>query len=196
MPGALGRLDLLPPEEFDVIDDSLSTAVSAAMTDLAKKGVIAAGRTPSTRGEMPTDFTSLDDDKLGNLLNELSQWCGYLDTELMKAGALKKQAETHLEKVQARVRLALKVDEEGKRLTDKDKDDRTSVDPRVVEATRREIYHYTLYVVLKGIRDEAQKNWDTVSRRITQRTTEQGRQRRDVNVAGVPLQGRTFRRPT
>jgi hypothetical protein len=192
MPGALGRLDLLPPEDFDNIEESMRSAVQDAMEELKRKGIVSAGPPGAYKGEMPNDLTSLDDEKIGDLLNQLSRWCGFLDVELAKAASLKKQSEVRLRKVMARVRLVLKVDEDNKKLTGPDKDDRVESDPRVVEASRDEVYHYTLYTVLKGVRDEAQKNWETVSRRITQRTAEMGRMRREVNVGGVPIQGRTF----
>ena len=192
MPGVLGRLDLLPPEDFENIDEGMRTAYVDAMKELERKGIVSAGPPGDYKGEMPDDLASLDDEALGDLLNQLSRRCGFLDVELMKAAGLKKQSEVRLTKTMARVRLMLKVDEEGKKLTGPDKDDRVEVDPRVVEASRAEVYHYTFYSVLKGIRDEAQKNWETVSRRITQRGQEVNRMRRDVNVGGVPIQGRTF----
>jgi hypothetical protein len=196
MPGTLGRLDLLPPEDLDNIETSLSSAVSDAMAEIQRKGISGAAPPRGFKGDLPDDLSSLDDEKVGNLLNNLSRWCGYLDVELSKAAALKKESEVHLAKIMARCRLTLKVDEEGKKLTGPDKDDRVEADPRVVEASRREVYHFTLYSVLKGIRDEAQKNWETVSRRITQRGQEVNRMRREVSVAGTPTMGRTFvRRP-
>lgn len=194
--GTLGRLDLLPPEDLDNIQESLSSAVQDAMSEIQRKGIQPAGPPKGYQGEMPDNLSSLDDERVGNLLNNLSRWCGYLDTELTKAASLKKQSEVHLSKVMARVRLTIKVDEDNKKLTGPDKDDRVECDPRVVEASRREVYHFTLYTVMKGVRDEAQKNWETVSRRITQRGQEVGRMRREISVAGTPVQSRTFvRRP-
>lgn len=189
MPGSLGRLDLLPPEDLDIIHDGLTTAYQDAAKALLGRGIDTAGPPQGFHGEMPANLTSLDDGRVGDLLNQLSAWCGYLDVELSKASATKHQAEAHLTTTRARIRLSLKADEEGKKLTGPDKDDRVECDPRVVEATRQELYYYTYYIILRGVRDEAQKNWETVSRRITQRGQEVGRMRRDVGVAGIPVSG-------
>lgn len=199
MPGVLPRLDLLPPEDPDVHQQQLATAYQDATTYLETRGIIAGGTIKSPyRGEMPAEITSLDDEQLGDLLNNLSVWCGYLDVELAKADASYREALKALEGLRANIRLRLKVDEEGKRLTGPDKDDRVESEPRVASATRREVYCYAIFRILRGVRDQAQKNWETVSRRITQRGQEISRMRREVNVAGVPVQGRTFvrRRPT
>jgi hypothetical protein len=192
MSGILGRLDVLPPESFENIDDSMSRAVQDGLDAVGKKGIVHAGRPQGVTGELPADLSSLDDTKLGDLLNTLSRWCGYLDTEFTVAGANKKQAEIHLAKTMARVRLGLKVDSDGKKLTDQDKNDRVECDPRVVEASYKELFHYTIWSVIKGERDKAQKDWDTVSRFITLRGQDVNRTRREVNVAGTPLHGRHF----
>jgi len=196
MPGILGRLDLLPPESFETIDDSLTRAVDEGLKDVHKKGIVHAGRPQGVSGELPADLSSLDDTQLGDLLNNLSRWCGYLDTELTRAAAYKKQAEVHLAKTMARVRLTLRVDSDGKKLTDSDKNDQVECDPRVVEASYQELYHFTVWSVVRGERDKAQKDWDTISRRITQRGQEVNRTRREINVAGTPVHGRQFVRRT
>jgi hypothetical protein len=196
MPGILGRLDLLPPESFETIDESMTLAVKDGLEAVSKKGIIHAGRPQGVTGELPADLSSLDDTALGDLLNSLSRWCGYLDTELTLAAAYKKQAEVHLAKTMARVRLTLRVDSDGKKLTDSDKNDQVEVDPRVVEASYQELYHFTVWSVVRGERDKAQKDWDTISRRITQRGQEVNRNRRDINVSNTPVHGRAFvRRP-
>lgn len=196
MAGALGPLNLMPPEDIGRIDSALSTSVQSALEELQKRGLTAARPPENFHGEMPNDLTSLDDEGIGDLLNNLSRYTGYLDTQLSIANAYLRQAEEHVKKSRARIRLTFKVDEEGKKLAVPDKDDRVEADPRIVEATRREIYYFTFYTVLKSMRDEAQRNWETVSRRITQRGQEVGRIRREGNVAGAPLQGRTFVRRT
>ena len=192
MSGILGRLDILPAETFEVIDESMTRAVRDGLDAVGKKGILHAGRPQGVTGELPSDLSSLDDTKLGDLLNTLSRWCGYLDTEFTVAAANKKQAEMHLVKVMARVRLTLKVDNDGKKLTDQDKNDRVEVDPRVVEASYQELFYYTIWSVVKGERDKAQKDWDTVSRFITLRGQDVNRMRRETNVAGTPLHGRHF----
>jgi hypothetical protein len=165
----------------------MSRAVQDGLDAVGKKGIIHAGRPQGVDGELPADLSSLDDTKLGDLLNSLSRWCGYLDTEFTVAGSNKKQAEVRLVKTMARVRIGLKVDPDGKKLTDQDKNDRVECDPRVVEASYQELFHYTIWSV-----DKAQKDWDTVSRFITLRGQDVNRMRRETNVAGTPLHGRHF----
>jgi hypothetical protein len=69
-------------------------------------------------------------------------------------------------------------------------------DPRFNEAKSRVLYTEAVYKLTKTIRDKAQRNWETISRRITQRGQEIDRMKRESNVAGVPIMaGRAFRRP-
>jgi hypothetical protein len=196
MAGSLGRIDLMPPADVDDVQEQLDTAYKDAMSELHRQGIIPATVIDTGfHGEMPTDLSSLDDEDVGDLLNKLSIWCGFLDVELMKADAQHNSASTALNGLKRNIRIWFKVDEEGKRLTGPDKDDRVESDPRVVAATRKELMAYTRFKVVRGIREQAQRNWETVSRRITQRGQEISRMRRETNVAGVPVQGRTFRRP-
>jgi hypothetical protein len=144
---------------------------------------------------MPPDITALDDGMLGQLLNDTSQWCSYLDFQLAQADASRKDAEATLDFVKARIRIAIKTNEEGKKFTVSDKNDIMTTDPRVIQAFSRSLYCDAVYQLTKAIRDKAQRNWETISRRITQRGQEVERMRRESNVAGVPAAaGRTFRR--
>jgi hypothetical protein len=194
MAGTLGRLAEMAPEDIERIHAGLTTSANDAIKQLMARGIDTPGPPESYRGEMPPNLTSMSDNEIGDLLNKLSSWCGFLDVELAKAASRKRESEDHLYSTKARIRIGFKVDEENRKLAGPDKDDRVACDPRVVEATRQDIFHYTYYMLLKGVRDEAQKNWETVSRRITQRGQEVSRLRRDGNVDNTPVAGRAFTR--
>jgi hypothetical protein len=195
MAGALGRLDLMPPASIDDVREQLSTAYEDAMKELTKQG-IRPGGAPSSgyEGEMPADLTSLDDEQVGNLLNNLSGWCGFLDVELAKADSEYNESQKVLNTLKRNIRIWFKTDPDGHRLTGPDKDDRVDNDPRVVMADRHDLMCYTKYKVLKAMNQQAQRNWETVSRRITMLGQQIQRAKREMNVAGTPLQGRTFLR--
>ena len=195
--GSLGSIELRPPEELafgakrlDVYQD--------ALTQVQSRGIIAP-TLPSSgyKGEMPQDLTGLDDDDLGDLLNNLSQYTGYVESELAQAQAKLDSAKAQFEFTYARVRIGVKLSVEG-RLTDRDKTDLVITDPRVVEAQAKVLFTESIYRLTRTIRDQAQRNWETVSRRITQRGQEVERMKREHNVAGIqaPQTGRFFRRPT
>jgi hypothetical protein len=197
MKGVLGRLDLLPPEDIENIEESFDTVNHDAMKEVYKRGILTGAGPRGQEVVMPNSLSSLDDEQLGDLLNQVSAWCGFLEVELGKAESNYRSAQRKLNSMKARIRITLKIDEEGKKLTGPDKDDRVGCDPRVSGADREELFHYTIYRITKAARDQAQMNWETVSRRITIRGQEVQRMKRESNVAGVPTHGRTFnRRPS
>jgi hypothetical protein len=111
---------------------------------------------------------------------------------------MRDQSEKQLDFVKSRLRIGLKFDSEGKKMAVKDKDDMVEVDPRVVDANAKFLYDNTVYSLTKVLRDKSQRDWETVSRRITQRGQAIDRARRDGNVGGAPSPAqlsRTFRRP-
>lgn len=198
MAGTLGRLDLLPSENFETIRTKLSV-FGEAMESLAKQGLTSVGPPVSGyRGEMPKELSSLDDERLGDLLNEASSLCAWLDEMYGQALAQHREADEILNSARADVRIKLKVDEDGKKMTVSDKNDRVENDPNVVEARRRELFYFVRVTVLRNARETAQKKWDTVSRHITIRGQEVERLRRGEAVAGAPLRasrpGGAFRR--
>jgi hypothetical protein len=192
--GVLGRLDLRPPEDLDTGKTRLMGPPADAMKYIQSQGLTLAGAPRSGyRGEMPSTITSLDDEELGDILNNLSAWCAFIESELAKASIQQDAAKAHLDFTKARVRIALKADEDGKKLTSQDKNDRVETDPRVVEAKSSDLYASSLYILTRTMRDKAQRDWETVSRRITQRGQEVQRIGRETNVAGIPMQtGRSF----
>jgi hypothetical protein len=195
MAGSLPRLGVRPPEDIEVIDKKMDV-YQTALNSLTQQG-IRLPELPSSgyRGEMPKDLSALDDEELGNLLNETSIWCGYMDAQYSMAMSQHRQSEEILTSTRAYSRIALKADEDGRKLTVQDKDDRVENDPLVVQRRSEELYYFTRFTLIKNMRDTAQKNWETVSRRITIRGQEVERMRRGDNVANTPLRAtRAFRR--
>jgi hypothetical protein len=68
-------------------------------------------------------------------------------------------------------------------------------DPRVVDAQSKALYYEAIYRLTKAAMKNAQRNWDTISRRITQRGQAIERMKREQNVGSIPVQARAFRRP-
>ena len=195
MAGALERVTLVQPADLDQGSQMLGTVTQAAMAYVAQRGVPLPGA-PSNgfAGQMPSEITTLSDEQLGDLLNNLGEWCAYLDGQLAIADSERKAAEAMSEFTKARIRMAIKATEDGKKFTVSDKNDLMTTDPRVLQADYRALYTESSYQIIRAIANKAQRNWETVSRRITQRGQEIERNRRENNVAGAPVVGRTFRR--
>lgn len=196
--GSIGAIEIRPPEELDTGAKRLDV-FQDALAQVQGRGILAPTLPGSGyRGEMPQDLTSLDDDDLGDLLNNLSQYTGFVESELAQAHAKLDSAKAQFDFTYARVRIGVKTMIEG-RLTDRDKTDLVVTDPRVVEAQARVLYAESIYRLTRTIREQAQRNWETVSRRITQRGQEVERMKRDHNVAGIQMQPQTgnrfYRRP-
>jgi hypothetical protein len=195
MTGVLGNIRLGQPEDIEAINQKLDV-YGEAMKSLHDAGLVTPTLpTSGYRGEMPHDTSSLDDEKLGDLLNNLSSWCDYVDSEHAKAVSQHRQAEEMLTSARASVRVKLKADEEGKKLAQKDKDDRVELDRDVVAARQMELYCFVRLTCLRSMREGSQKKWETVSRQITLRGQEVERMRRTESVAGVPMRAtRSFTR--
>ena len=191
----LQRIILDQPEELEVGQKRLGVTEDALMA-LASRGLIPAGPPANQfKGAMPEQITSLDDEKLGDLLNNLSRWCGFIDEELSKAESTMKSAKAQLEFIEARIRIAIRSDMADKKLTVQDKNDVVITDPRIVSAKAQVLYTAAVYDLTRTLLNTAQRDWDTVSRRITQRGQGIERMKRETNVAVVPSGGRSFNRP-
>lgn len=143
---------------------------------------------------LPRDLTQLTDDQLGQLLNTLGQWVGYIDQQLATTDGERQSADAYLTFIQARIRIEIKRVSERK-LTTQDKNDMMETNPQVVDAKNKAMFWESTYRLTKSLRDSVQLAWETVSRRITQRGQEVDRMRRESSVAGMPEVSRTFRRP-
>lgn len=193
--GTLGKLVLQPPVDinegtrrFNVLQDAQAT--------VARMGYPTPGLpTSGYKGEMPSDITSQDDDDLGGLLQELGEYIGSLESALAQAEVDRNAAEAHVIYIKARVRLGFKAasDIYGK-LTDKDKNDLVETEPRVIDAISRALYCEAVYKITKALLSKSDRDWNSVSRRITQRGQDVQRMVRGSNVAGVPVGAPTFRR--
>ena len=163
---------------------------------LVNRGLSSPPKLPGFNGEMPSDITSLDDDELGDLLNKMSLHIGWVEFELMWAHSRLEIATSQYEYKYSRVRLSIKAHTTGK-LTDKDRSDYVVSDDSIREAKKQVLFAEAFYRITKNIRDQAQRHWDTISRRITQRGQEVERMKRESSVAGVgAYNARTFQRPT
>lgn len=183
MSRTLGPVNTEQPADIEEGTAQLSTPLQDAINKLQSMGISSPHYASTFRGEMPVRMTALDDEQLGDLLNDLSQWQSYVAEEVAKARCARDAAKTELEFIQARMRLNMRVS--GNKLTVQDKNDGVLADPRVVKAQSQLLYHDAVYSLSKIIADTAQRNWDTVSRRITQRGQDIDRGRRDGNVAGA-----------
>ncbi len=176
----LGAINLATAEDSDVVLKQFD------VVDDAKRAVVALGFTFAQKpasgfdGLMPKDLTTLDDDELGDLLFQLSDWIGWADGEMVKAKLAMDTAQAKVDFLQSHVRLLVR--SSGEKMTGPDKLDMMKNDKRVIEAEARLLYCTGVYDMVRSLVNRAQKNWDTVSRRITQRGQDIDRQRRGENV--------------
>ena len=193
--GALGKIDFRAPDDptletkkLNVYEDAMAAVTSWGLT------------TPKPmmngyNGGLPNDLTALDDESLGDLLSNLSQYIGYVESRLAQSDVNKGESESHLEFVKSKIRLGLRAAIGEGRVTAQDKTDAMVADERFKEAEKRAQYCDAIYKITKNIRDTAQRNWETVSRQITLRGQGVERMRREGNVVGVPVMGNRFKRP-
>jgi len=148
---------------------------------------------PTFQGDLPAALTTLSDNQLGDLLNDAGKWCSYVQEQLAIASARREEARKVMDLTEASIRVSLGALSD-KKMTVQDKNDAVTVHPKTVEASANLLYWETVHQYLRVISDAAQRNWDTVSRRITQRGQDLGRGGREGNIAGAPtgLPVRTF----
>jgi hypothetical protein len=190
--GSLGTLGGLPHQTQEQLQQEMARfyVSPAVLQDIHNRGIrIPTQPASGYAGEMPADITSFDDEALGRLLNNISQYIGYVEGQLALIDMDRKSSTAAYEYLQARKRIEIKAlprDDVG-RLTERDKEDMMMTDPRVIEAQLRVLYDDYRFYIVKNIRDAAQRDWESVSRRITQRGQDVQRQTRTGNVAGVPI---------
>lgn len=167
-------------KQLDVIAD--------AMRAISEVGVKLPGKPQNGfDGMVPTALTTLDDDELGDLLQQLHVWCGFIETEFAKAESELEVSKAQLEFIESKVRITIRAMQEG-RMTVQDKVDATRTDERVSQAHSKYLFHFTKFNVLKSLRNMSQRAWETVSRRITQRGQDIERMRRGETVGNqTPL---------
>jgi len=138
-------------------------------------------------GQLPPNLTELTDDRLGELLTLFGRWQDFIQTELAYAYNAYKQAESQLEFVEAQLYITYKLDESGKKRTDTERKSLMLVDSRLIEVKRNLNYYDSIYRIIKAMASAADKSWETVSRRITQRQQDLERGRRENNVGNSKL---------
>jgi len=173
----------------------------AALSALAQRGIMVPNGPPVImtqagpqpyQGELPQSLTTLTDEQLGELLNSIARWQEFVQTDLAAAQMSYDNAQIQLEQIEAQLRMIYKYDEGNKKRTEQERKDLMVVDRRYAEARARLFYYECVYRIIKALAHAADKKWDTVSRRITQRQQEIDRGRREVSV-GQPSP--VFRRP-
>lgn len=171
-------------KQLDVVEDALQSLIDA--------GIVRTKR-PREEFENLPPITQLDDTSLGLALQNFQEWVGFLNYELAVEESRLETSKAQHEFIQSSIRIALKASEG--RMTVQDKTDIMRNDARVSEAHSKYLYHYTKYNILKSLRDRAQSAWETVSRRITQRSMEVDKFKRGENVSSMPASLRSpFRR--
>lgn len=182
---ALGPINLSTPLDPDVGLKQLDV-VADALRSIASAGIyLPAKPTSDFDGTIPP-LANLSDDELGDLLNKVSNWCGFVETELSQVESALEVSKSQLEFLQSNVRIALRAHAEG-RMTVQDKTDAMNNDERIAAAQSKYLFHFTKYNVLKSIRNMAQRGWETVSRRITQRGQGIDRMKRGENITSTPI---------
>lgn len=179
----LGRVDLHPPEDLESGMARLSS-YNQAYAHLRGMGLVPNPKPSGFNGDLP-QLTHLSDDQLGDLLGACAAWTDFVDEKLGEAQAEAASAKASHEFAESRLRIELRAREDRK-LTTQDKNDAIITDPRIVQAKARLLYADTVVTLTRAFRDKAQRAWDTVSRRITQRGQEVNRGTRTGNVANIP----------
>ena len=136
-------------------------------------------------GRLPPDLTRLSDDELGQWLGLMSSWMSYVETQLAEAEMNLLAAREERDFVEAKIRLTYVKDDEGRKLTVKERDDWVRVDTRFVEANSKVIYSESLVKLMRAINNSAQNSFSALSRRITQRVSDIEKDRRGTNVSNI-----------
>lgn len=185
---------LVVKAEIDLQDgiDLYTNTMASSLTTLGQKGFVPPPLPMYNtqtgqmyyRGELPADLTLLSDDQLGTYMGLLSEWNGYVQFQLAEADSQLSAAKAQIALVEAKLRIAYKYDEEGKKRSNPERDDCVGSDRRYVDANKNVLYWETIWRYTKAIAFRAEQAFSAVSRRITQRGQEVDRDRRTGNVTG------------
>lgn len=180
-------------EEASTLFNAAHEKVNAS---LAQKGFFGNVTPPMVRspsgadvpynGQIPPDLTNLTDDGLGWYLGMLAGWMDYVEQELAKAHGAYTAATMKLEYIDARLYMAHKKDPaDNKKRPEQERKAMVLVDRRYVEAQAEALYHETFYRHVKAISGAAEKNYASLSRRISQRQQDIERQKRNTSVGNM-----------
>lgn len=190
---SIGSLNLIAPAALEAGVGQLTVA-SVALNDVAGRGFIFPGiPNQAYHGVLPTNVVHLGDEQLGDVLNQIASWLTYAQTQLAIARAARNESEAKMEFIKSRIRLAIKASAE-KKTSNPEMDDVVRTDSRFLDAQRNFIYCEAVYDYTKQLVDAAQRDWETVSRRITQRGQEVERMIRGGTVGNIPVMSSTFRK--
>lgn len=179
------------------IQQAMATLNTKGFTMSAPPTVQTQGGTMPYRGELPPDLTTLNDSQLGTYMGLLSEWSTYVRTQMAEAQANFDEALAEQVLIEAKLRISYKMDEDGKKRSNPERDDMVGADRRYVEAKSKVIYWDTIRNYIKAIAFGAEAKFSAISRRITQRGQDLERERRTHGTTGgsnIPT-GPMFNRP-
>lgn len=179
----LGPINLTEAKDADVVLKQFDVVDDAKRAVLDKGFIFAKKPTNGFDGQMPRDLTALDDDELGDLLNQLNEWIGWADGEMVAAKLAMDTAQAKVDFLQSHVRLQVR--SSGEKMTGPDKLDMMKNDRRVIDAEARLLFCTGVYDMIRSLVNRAQKSWDTASRRITQRGQDIDRMKRGESVSNM-----------
>lgn len=193
MSSNFGSLNLIAPAALDVGVGSLTVA-NEALNDVARRGFVFPSLPQQPyHGVLPTNVVHLTDEQLGDVLNQIASWLTYAQTQLAIARAARNESEAKMEFIKSRIRLGIKAQAE-KKTSNPEMDDIVLTDQRFLDAHRNYLYCEAVFDYTKQLVDAAQRDWETVSRRITQRGQEVERMIRGNTVGSVPVMSSNFGR--
>jgi len=192
----IGSLVGVQAMDVEQIKQALSVSEQAAQAVISKGFVFPAiPQNQKYHGVLPSNLIFLDDNSLGDLLGEIATWCNYANSELAKARAARDESEEKMKSVVSRLRLNVKMVTEGRKPSNPEMDDIVNSDQRTIDVKRNYLFCLAVYDYTKQLVDAAQRDWETVSRRITQRGQEIERHKRTEGAGTVPVMAGAFRRP-
>lgn len=191
----MATLPPLPAISSEALDASIRSlnVVNNVVQALMQRGLTPPGRPEGFNGELPPNISHLDDGALGELLGKMSEYGGFVEAVLAEAAVNKEQAEEIFNQTRAGLMVDLMGAPRGK-MNAEEKSSYVDCDPRTVQARSNFLYWKTYHTLTKVVVDRVQRNWDTVSRRITQRGQEVDRMVRGNSMNGRPTHNLTFRR--
>src|SRR3954467_177612 len=105
MAGTL-KVDLVQPADLEVGSQQLANITSYALGYVQQRGLpIPVTPASGFQGRMPPSLTALGDDELGDLVNDLSEGCAYVDGQLAIADSERQAAEADYDFRKARIRI-------------------------------------------------------------------------------------------
>jgi len=195
----VNKFDLTKDLDEHVNDLASGTSAFQGVHDnvfqlITERGLPSATRPTDYSGEDPRDTNLLTDDQLGDLLECINRWLGWLEYELVIAENNLRTAEANYEFVQARLRVSLRnsAATAKKKLTIPAAQDYVVTDVRLLAAQQDVLVKKGIHNYVAAARNRAKRNWETVSRRITQRGQDVDRQKRTGSARAPSFPGQRW----